>query len=220
MKLILIGANGKMGQQMQIFLKEKDCKVVLIDKLNRNILENCAGDIILDFSSNSALDDNLKIAKLKKLPIVIGTTNHNETNLKLIKEYSKSIPIFLTYNFSIGFNLMLQFIKYFKMLNDGEFLITEKHHKTKKDIPSGSAKMIIKKFKTINIEPKVYSYRVSNIVGEHKIYCYKDNEVLEIKHIAKDRMLFCDGAYKVCEYMLNKKKGFYTMEDFLKIDCK
>ncbi len=219
MKILLIGALGKMGTKMQEYLKTQNCDFFALDKMNISQFKTCNADIILDFSSSNALEQNLKIAKHKKIPIIIGTTNHSQYNYKLIDEYKTYISIFMTSNFSLGFNVMLEMIKHLKKLNDYQFVIMEKHHKHKKDSPSGSAKTIEKCLNENNISSNTIALRVGEIVGEHSLQVYGDNEYLEIKHVAQSKMLFCEGAYKVCKFMLNKKNGLYTMEDMLKSDC-
>ncbi len=219
MKILLIGARGAMGKKMQEYLKIRNCNFLPIDKQNISDYKKYKADVILDFSSCEALEQNLKIAKEKKLPIVVATTNHSQDNYNLIKEYKNYIPIFLTANFSLGFNVMLEMINHLNKLKDYQFVILEKHHKHKKDSPSGSAKTIQKCLLKNNILSNTLSLRVGEIVGEHSVHIYGENEYLEIKHVAQDKMLFCEGAYKACAFIVNKHKGIYDMEDLLKSDC-
>lgn len=218
MKILIVGANGKMGQMMQEYLKKINCEYFCIDKLNIEDYKNIKCDILLDFSSYLALKQNLKIAKTKKIPIVIGTTNHNEKNYELISKYKKYIPIFLSSNFSIGFNVILQMLNQLKKIKTYQFVIIEKHHKSKKDCPSGSAKEIEKILLKQDISFNTISLRVGEVVGEHSVFAYGENEIVELKHTAQNKMLFCEGAYNVCKYMLKQPNGYYTMEDFLKSD--
>jgi len=41
-------------------------------------------------------------------------------------------------------------------------------------------------------------------------------EVIEIKHSAISREVFAVGALKACEYVHNKPKGIYSMDDVVK----
>lgn len=213
MKVILIGANGRMGKSLQNFLTIKKIEFVGIDIENRKILNQTKADIVIDFSNNLALKDNLEFAKNNNLPIVIGTTNHKKENIKLINYYKNHIPIFYSPNMSLQFSLMASFIKYFNILDCCEFEIKETHHKHKKDKPSGSAKLLIKKLNNINIKPKVTCTREGEVIGEHKIIVKGKNEVLEINHTVLNRDVFCEGTLKACEFLINKKNGLYLMED-------
>lgn len=217
MKVLLIGSEGRMGQSMKLFLKQQGCVFYGIDKNNREI-DNFNFDVIVDFSSAEALEENLTLALSHKVPIVIATTNHTKHNYELIKKYKQGIPIFMSSNFSILFNVMLKMINSLKVVKDFQFVVTEKHHKTKKDKPSGSAKQIIKNLNLIKVKPKVYCHRVGDVVGEHSIFVYGENEYLSLSHTAISRQVFCGGAYMACEYILNKPNGLYNMENLLD-DC-
>lgn len=215
MKIILIGSKGRMGKSMQEYLQEKNIEFLAIDKDDRHKLETARADVIVDFSTSDALAQNLEFAKNSKTPIVVATTNHNKTNFKLFNVYKKMIPIFYSPNMSIQFNLMAGFINKLKILEDCDFVVSEVHHKHKKDKPSGSAKLLIKKLNQIKIKPYVHCTRASKIIGEHKLQIYGNLENLEIKHCALDRKVFCEGAVKACEFIIKKSNGFYNMENLI-----
>lgn len=124
MKVILIGACGRMGRTMGELLNKKGYEFLGIDKNNRDEAIDFEGDIIIDFSSSACLKDNLELAEKKNLPIVIATTNHDENNLRLLNDYKENIAIFMASNFSIFFNVMLKFTKQLKMLSDCDFIVT------------------------------------------------------------------------------------------------
>lgn len=215
MKVILIGANGRMGKSLQQYFNEQSIVVLPIDIDNRNRLKDLIGDVIVDFSCSDALKENLEFAKSKNIPIVVATTNHSKENLKLMNMYKHYLPIFYAPNMSIQFNLVASFIGKLKLLNDCDFVVEEAHHKNKKDKPSGSAKLLIKKLNNISIKPKVYCVRAGNIVGEHSLKIYDQMENLEIKHTVLDRKVFCVGTLKACEFIIKKQNGLYNMENII-----
>lgn len=216
MKVILIGSEGKMGQKMQNLLKKHEISYLGIDKFNRNDANSYDADVILDFSSSECLEENLNLAKSKKIPIVIATTNHDEKNLSSIEDAKNEIPIFLSSNFSILFYILLKMLSQIENLDDCDFVVEETHHKHKKDSPSGSCKEILKILNNKNIFPVVSSYRIGEVVGIHNLKIYSPSESLEIKHQVFDRDVFCYGALKACEYIVTKNSGLYFMEDMLK----
>jgi len=57
------------------------------------------------------------------------------------------------------------------------------------------------------------SIRGGNIVGEHKIIFFGENETLEIKHTAHSRTIFAEGALKAAEFIVKQNCGYYTMSD-------
>lgn len=215
MKVILIGANGRMGKEMQYFFTQNKVDYVAIDKDNAKGLKDKCGDVILDFSTPDALIQNLTFAKNKKLPLVIATTNHTKENFDEIKEQSKVIPIFMSSNFSIMFNVLNRMVRNIKGQQDQEIVLEEVHHKTKKDIPSGSAKMLIATLKKNNITPKVVALRVGKVIGIHKVKVYNDFETLTLVHNVESRQVFCLGAYNACKFIVTKKNGLFDMENLI-----
>lgn len=68
-------------------------------------------DVIIDFSTASAVDDILNYAIIKKIPIIICTTGLSETTLQKIEEASETIPVFRSANMSVGINLIASLLK-------------------------------------------------------------------------------------------------------------
>ena len=59
------------------------------------------------------------------------------------------------------------------------------------------------------------SIRGGNIVGEHTVSFFGENETFEITHKAYSRGVFAEGALKGAEFLIGKKAGYYTMEDII-----
>ena len=59
------------------------------------------------------------------------------------------------------------------------------------------------------------SIRGGNIVGEHSVLFFSDDESLEVKHIAYSRAVYAKGALKAAKFIINKPAGFYTMNDLI-----
>lgn len=154
-KIILSGANGKMGKVIQNVVSfRNDCEIVAGVDLNTestsfpvysNINEiKESADVIIDFSNPVALDSLLAFSKSNNMPIVIATTGYDENQKAMINEASKECPIFFTYNMSMGINLLANLAKKAVSVlgNDFDIEIIEKHHNQKIDAPSGTALML------------------------------------------------------------------------------
>ena len=192
-------------------------------------------DVIIDFSHPSMTLEVLKYATVKNIPVVIATTGFSDDQEKIIKEYSKVIPIFKSANMSFSINLMCKVLQEIApMLSDSDIEITETHHRNKKDAPSGTALLLANKIndslgnkmkyvydrhelsqKRGNDEIGFSSIRGGNIVGEHSVQFFSDFETFEIKHTCHSRSVFADGAIKAALYIIGKSTGFYTMDDLL-----
>ena len=206
MKIVLIG-DGKMGS---IFKKLYKDEVVYNAKnlLNFNVSDY---DVILDFSNKSNLSDLLRISTLSKKPLVIGTTGFDEEDKKRIEEASKSIPILVDSNFSIAISLLKKILKTFneKLLNY-DFFINEIHHENKKDTPSGTA-LDLNSF--LSNKGNIHSIRAKNIVGIHQILILGENDKISITHEAYNKEIFCYGAHKAIEFLVDKDCGLYSFFD-------
>ncbi len=91
-------------------------------------------DVIIDFSSPSALDKLLKYAITNNIALVIGTTGYEEKEIKKIKRSSrKKIPVFYSANMSLGINLLLSLVSKTATIlgKDFDIEIIEKHHNKK-----------------------------------------------------------------------------------------
>lgn len=154
-KIILSGANGKMGRVIQnVVSLRDDCEIVAGVDLNtesisfpvytdiNEITENA--DVIIDFSNPVLLDSLLAYSKANKMPLVIATTGYDDNQKTQINDASKECPIFFTYNMSMGINLLANLAKKAASVlgSDFDIEIIEKHHNQKIDAPSGTALML------------------------------------------------------------------------------
>lgn len=190
-KIIITGANGKMGKVIQsVVAGRDDCEIVAGVDLNtesngifpvyKTISEvNEKADAIIDFSNPILLDELLDYSKNNGTPLVIATTGYDDEQKKKIEEASKTSPIFFTYNMSLGINLMANLAKKAVEVlgNDFDIEIVEKHHNQKIDAPSGTALMLADAICEVTPNPMKYEYdrhskrekRTKNEIGLHAI---------------------------------------------------
>lgn len=261
-KLIITGSCGRMGRRLVCLATESEqFKVVgATEKRNHPNLEEDIGEIcgigrlnvpvladvdeaidkadaIIDFTSPSSTLNNIRAAKAAQKPIVIGTTGLMDEELDIIKAASKSVPILVSPNMSIGINVLLDVVgTVARNLGEGyDIEIIETHHNQKKDAPSGTAKRLAKeildakgrKYKLIygregNVgkRPKneigIHAVRAGDIVGEHVVIFSGQSEKIEIVHKAHSRDVFARGALRAAKFIIDQSPGLYTMEDVLK----
>ena len=192
-------------------------------------------DVIIDFSVPVATFKVLEYARKKHIPTVIATTGFANHEIAKIKEISKEIPIFRSSNMSLDINLMAEIVKKVaEVLKDTDIEIIETHHNNKVDAPSGTAILLADAINEVFEEKKKYNFermqkrekrdrneigfssiRGGNIVGEHTVQFFGENETLEIKHTSYSRQVFAEGAMKAAEFIVNQKNGFYGMKDMI-----
>ena len=192
-------------------------------------------DVIIDFSVPKATFKVLEFAKKEKTPIVIATTGFSKDELEKIEELSKEIPIFRSANMSLDINLMAEIVKKVaKVLQDTDIEIIETHHNRKIDAPSGTAILLADAINEVLENKKEYDFnrmqkreprnkneigfssiRGGNIVGEHTVAFFGENETLEIKHTSYSRQVFVEGAIKSAKFIMTKENGLYNMNDLI-----
>ena len=249
-KAILVGACGKMGKNItECAATNDEIKIVAgVDKYNSGMAYpvfsdfskiDLEADVIIDFSNPALLNELLEFAKSKKLPLVIATTGYNESQIKQIEEASKFIPIFFTFNMSLGVNLLCSLAKRAASIlgDDFDIEIIEKHHNQKLDAPSGTAIMLAnalngvfndklkyeydrhtKRAKRNKNEIGIHSVRGGTIVGEHDVIFAGRDEVITLSHAAHSKQVFAVGALRAAKFIATKPNGMYSMNDILKID--
>lgn len=249
-KVILCGASGKMGKFITASaLNDKELEIVAgVDKINCGqpypVFDsfskiNTAADVIIDFSNPVLLDDMLKYVIEKNVPVVIATTGYSETQISQIKETANKIPVFFTFNMSIGVNLICSLAKKAASIlgNDFDVEIIEKHHNQKIDAPSGTAIMLAnavnsvfddtmnyeydrhsKRQKRTKNEIGIHSIRGGTIVGEHDVVFAGHDELVTISHTALSKEVFAVGAIKAAKFLYNKTAGLYDMNSIMSFE--
>ena len=199
--------------------------------------DTSGGDVIIDFSSPAALPSLLEYAVTTKTPVVVASTGYTDADIENIKEASKVVPIFFTFNMSLGINLLVQLaITASKILGDGfDVEIVEKHHNQKVDAPSGTAIMLANAINSANDNKYTYCYdrssrrekrpkseigmhavRGGTIVGEHDVIFAGRDEVITLSHSAYSKEVFAVGAVNAAVFLCGKKAGIYDMNDLIK----
>ena len=178
----------------------------------------------------------LEYAIKNKIPIVIATTGFNEEEVKRIEEISKQIPVFKSANMSLEINLMAKLVqKVAEVLKESDIEIIETHHNRKIDSPSGTAILLADAINKVFDNEKEYNFermskrekrekneigfsaiRGGNIVGEHTVQFFGENETLEITHKSYSRQVFADGALNAAKFILTREVGIYDMKDLVK----
>ena len=249
--IVLNGALGNMGKKV-FDVAEKNSKNFKISlgidinskKNSYNDVEilnkwpkNFKADVLIDFSHPDSLEDVLNFATSNKMPLVIATTGYNKMQIQKIKNTSEKIPVFFTFNMSLGVNLMVNLVtKAYSILKDCfNIEIIEKHHNQKIDAPSGTALMLADainekangRFKYVynrqNVRKKreeneigIHSIRGGTIVGEHEVMFSGQDEILTISHTATSKNVFAQGALKAAEFIKTKKQGLFNMTDIVR----
>lgn len=234
-KLGIAGACGKMGRRIyELAAVDKDIEVTLVlekkgtpligrEMGKLKVSSNADGlflvDVLIDFTIPEASEINLDFVARYRKALVLGTTGFNDAQLKKIEEVSSVVPVVFSPNMSVGVNVLFTMLPEIakKLGADYGIEITEAHHKTKKDSPSGTAKKIGQILAdAVKKEVPIHAIRLGDIVGDHTVYFCGNSERIEIKHQAHSREPFAFGALRAAKWVVGKPAGLYSMQDVLK----
>ncbi len=248
-KTVICGANGKMGRVLNdIISKRSDVEIIggidlndttpyadfKIVKKPGDLMDK--PDVIIDFSHPSALYDLCEYCLTNGVPLVVATTGYDEQQKALIRKTAEQIPVFFTFNMSLGINLLSSLAQKAASILGGQFdiEIVEKHHNQKIDAPSGTALMLAdalnealdSKMKYVydrhSVRQKrekneigIHAIRGGTIVGEHDIIFAGRDEVITLSHHAASKEVFAAGAVNAAVYIAGKPAGLYDMKDVI-----
>ena len=208
MKIVLIGANGRMGKEVVKALKLEDV-AWCVDK-DDHLDEKFDAEIIIDFSTAGDRTKYVEFAKAKSVPYCCFSTAISAEDEKQLKDLSQRVPVLICSNSSTGMQSVFDAVAVLgKELNCADIVLTEYHHKTKRDNPSGTAKRLQKIVNESGQNCQVVGFRVGNEQGTHILQFFLEDEIIEIKHVAKSRKIFAIGAIKMARKMLKAKAGLY-----------
>jgi 4-hydroxy-tetrahydrodipicolinate reductase len=235
LNIALIG-YGKMGKEIEKIALARGHKIVcIIDKDNSiHILDPKNVDVAIEFSRPEVAFDNITHCISSNIPVISGTTGWLEKKSSAEQFCVEKEGAFLyASNFSIGVNIFFALNKFLaQMLSSNDEYscsMTEIHHTSKLDSPSGTAitlaKDIIKESSRLNNwsdSPNkseastihITSERIKDAPGTHIINYSSEIDEITISHEAKSRKGFASGAVLAAEWIIGKK-GNFTMKDVL-----
>ena len=218
MKICIIG-YGKMGKMVEKIAISKGYSInQIIDSPNHEVNGNA--DVAIIFSTPESAVLNIMKCFEKKLPVVCGTTGWLN-DIEKIKKYCETNngTFLFSPNFSLGVNLFFKINNSVSkiMRNSDEFdlRISEVHHTSKIDSPSGTALKIKRDIDSIlNKNTLIESKRIGSNNGTHEIIYESFSDLIKISHTAKNRDSFALGSI-VCAQWIISQNGFFEMDDFL-----
>lgn len=231
LKVALVG-YGKMGREAEAVLRERGHSPVPV-LLGSPFPKGCA--VGIDFTRGDDVPKNVKAALAAGARYVIGTTGWDESRAlvqKLVDKHKGGVVH--AANFSLGVNLFYRVVRdaagILARLPDYDPYVSERHHRQKKDAPSGTARALAqiverayggKRKPAEQLQgglPKdafhVTALRAGGIVGEHTVGFDSGGDEILLEHRARSRRGFALGAVLAAEWIATRT-GFYTFEAVL-----
>lgn len=238
----ILGSAGKMGQAIAAAVPDLGGSVAggIDAGADRAALAALAerADVLVDFSSPSALAANLAAARASGTPILVGTTGLSAAHHAFVKEAASEIAVLQTGNVSLGVTLLAKLVREAaaQLGTDWDIEIVEMHHRDKIDAPSGTAQLLgeaaaagrgiplsesavlgrgglsgARSEGTIGFA----SLRGGSVAGDHQVIFAGPGERIELGHRAENRAIFARGAIQAALWLKGQPAGRYAMHEVL-----
>lgn len=207
MMIYIQGYSGKTGSEVFHFFQEKGFKVTGVDVNHPfpNSFSSSEKSVIIDFSTPGATEIAVEIALKHGFPMLIGTTGIDESKIKEWdkKAREKKIGIYILENYLPSLQYLQQFLKEVEIFFPS-ISIEETHHESKKDAPSGTAKMLRRSINQKKIVP-ITANRVKIYTYEHTIHLRNEHEEMVITHRCFSKRAYAYGVWE----------AFQTIDSFI-----
>jgi 4-hydroxy-tetrahydrodipicolinate reductase len=257
--LAINGACGRMGQRLVALAKEDEHLhvVAALDSAKHPQFGKDAGelagigpigvpvtaeipladrvDCVIDFSAPVGTMAILPVCVGRKIPLVVATTGHSDAERAAIEEAAHDTAILYAPNMSLVVNVLFKLVKLAAEALKGKGFdaeIIERHHRFKKDSPSGTAVHFAKIIQDVQggtfvhgregligerkpEEIGIHAIRAGDNVGEHTIVFSTLGETLELVHKGHSRDSYARGALAAAKFLANRPAGRYSMNDVL-----
>jgi 4-hydroxy-tetrahydrodipicolinate reductase len=222
-----------MGKTIAALAPQRGCEVRLVMDVDVNAQgqgitpENFQGiDVCIEFTTPDAVFENIRRVAGLGVNLVVGTTGwHNR--LEEVQRIIESASVGMVYgaNFSIGVDLFYRLARaaaeIFSDFPMYDPYLTETHHKFKKDAPSGTALEIKRQIQSEfgNREIPVTSVRAGYFPGTHELGFDSEADTIILRHTARGRQGFAEGALHAARWVVGKK-GLFSFADVLQAEAR
>ena len=206
-----------------------------------HILTGCQPDVLVDFTIAQATMPAVRIAVVKGVNLVIGTTGLTEADINEIDRLSQAhqVGAVVAPNFALGAVLMMHLAKIAARYLDYAEII-EMHHHLKVDSPSGTAlstarAMVAAKGKPfLSAEQKkayasrgeqvegiaIHSVRLPGLLAHQEVILGGPGQTLSIRHDTISRECFMPGVILAVKKVVGHKGLIYGLDTLLGLEEK
>ena len=201
-----------------------------------------AADVVIDFSQPPAALSLARRCRETATSVVVATTGFDESEKQELQDLGSSIPMVFAPNMSVAVNIGMMLVRKaaaaLQEIPGGvDAEIVERHHRFKKDAPSGTAlrfgEIIAEELgQTDHVHGReglvgerprneigYHALRTGDNVGEHQIIFGLMGETLSIDVRGHSRDGYALGAIAAAKWLQRKPAGLYTMADVLSLDA-
>ncbi len=211
MKVLLLGAGGKVGTALAPRLSEAGHEVTAVG--NGDTWDPAGHDAAVDFTRPDAVRGNAERCLDAGVATVIGTTGLSADDLSAFDSLARErgVACFVAPNFAIGAVLMMR-LSALAAEHMPQAEIIELHHETKVDAPSGTAKATAERLPG---DVPIHSVRLPGLVAHQEVLFGGDGQLLTIRHDTFSREAFAPGVLLALERLPTLDPGLTVGLDAL-----
>jgi len=204
--------------------------------VRHGIIPDLRLEVVIDFSVPEGTLALLPQCVAHRIPLVIATTGFTPGQRREVEEAAHDVAVLQSPNMSLVVNVLFKLVREAGVaLKDKGFdvEIIERHHRYKKDSPSGTAlhfaKIVQEAMGQTELrhgreglvgerparEIGIHAVRAGDNVGEHTIIYSALGETMELVHKSSSRDSYARGALEAAKFLAGKPAGRYTMDDVL-----
>lgn len=177
------------------------------------LLERHPVDLLIDFSSCEGLALYAEEAARRGIAIISAISHYPEEQIAHLQQLGETTRILWSPNITLGINFLILAAKILKQIApDADIEIIEEHFASKPET-SGTAKVIAESLDKCTDDIK--SIRAGGIVGRHEILFGFPYQTVRLSHESIAREAFGNGVLFAARNLLQRNKGFYSMQDLL-----
>ncbi len=245
LRIGIVGIGGRMGREL-IAVAARDPAVTVpggtVRRAPSGLPEGIAVqtdlvpllpevDVLIDFSTPEVTVEAATRAAAHGVPLVIGTTGLNDTQMAVLRTASERVPIHYARNMSHGVAVLQRLLpEIARALAGYDIEVIETHHRHKQDAPSGTALALTGAIlaglagdgQAHPLVPGreghaprqpgeigIHAVRGGGNTGEHHVIFASDEEEITIGHRAFSRAVFAAGAIRAAKALVGKPPGWY-----------
>jgi len=221
MQFLILG-KGKTGSLVADVVRERGHAVRALDIAENEhasalTAANLAGvDAVVDFTAPEAAVENMRAVLALGGRIVVGTTGWYAHLEEMKALAARSGGLLYGTNFSMGVQKLFRLTAELAKLDGYTFSISETHHVTKLDAPSGTAITLQQIIQSVRpgVKVEITSHRVADAKGEHTVTATGPDDILELRHNLQSRRCLALGAVRGAEWLAGKSGAWEFREIF------
>jgi 4-hydroxy-tetrahydrodipicolinate reductase len=223
--LLLVLGKGKTGSIVAQVARERGHSVRVMDRENSGASALTGPtvaqvDVVIDFTTPESAVENMRACLALGARIVVGTTGwYDRLNEMKALAFRRNGGLLYGTNFSLSVQELFKLMASVAKLEGYSFAISETHHTSKLDAPSGTA-LTLKEI-ILETQPgakvEITSHREGDAKGLHVVTARGQSDVIELRHEAFDRRGFAEGAVRAAEWLCGKSGVWEFREIFEKI---